>query len=189
MPPEHYAWHRAWIVSLSNPSPEPLVSPDTDLIEEILRLAPGSPLALLRAQRPEARQHAEGAFQELLLPRDPGGVSLAERAALAVRVALREGDPALAARFRALVDAADPAIIAAEDLATPSGDGRMAVLLRHADILTTNPAACCAAEIAALTALGLSPRDIVAISQLASFVPYQVRLLAGLRLLQQEQAA
>ncbi|PZW44909.1 CMD domain protein [Humitalea rosea] len=165
------------------------MSPDTDLIEEILGLAPGSPLALLRAQRPEARQHAQGAFRELLRPGDPGGVSLAERAALALRVALREGDPVLAGRFRALVDAADPAIVAAEDLAGPAGDGRLAVLFRHADILATDPAGCGQAEIAALTALGLTPRDIVAITQLVSFVPYQIRLLAGLRLLQQEQAA
>jgi uncharacterized protein YciW len=37
--------------------------------------------------------------------------------------------------------------------------------------------------------MGLTPRDIVAVTQLVSFVPYQVRLIAGLRAMQGESAA
>ncbi|WP_431282319.1 CMD domain-containing protein [Humitalea sp. 24SJ18S-53] len=152
----------------------------SDLIEDILGLDPKNPLVALRALRPEARQHAQGAFQELLLPADPGGISLQERAALALRVALRGGDAALAARYRALLETPAPE---AEDLSPPQGDSRMAVLLRHADIVASEPEACGKPEIAALSALGLSSRDIVALTQLIAFVPYQIRLLAGLRML------
>ena len=53
--------------------------------------------------------HEEGAYRELVLPPQPGRVSLAERAALALRGALIEGDAALAAHYRALLAAAGTA--------------------------------------------------------------------------------
>lgn len=149
-----------------------------DLIESLLGLAPDAPLGQLRRRRPEALRHAEGAFRELLLPADPGGLSAEERAAVALRVALREGEAALAGRFRALPAATPAAIAAAEGGAA---DGRLAALLGHADLVALRPAGCGQAEIDALRALGLSPRDVVALTQLVAFVPYQVRLLAGLR--------
>lgn len=147
-------------------APEP-----PDLIEDLLGIAPDSPIGALRRQRPEALRHAEGAYRELLLPGEPGGVSRAERAAIAVRVALAEGAPDLAARFGALPGGA----------ATPEASPRLAALLRHADLVAARPADCGQAEIDGLRALGLSPRDVVAVTQLVAFVPYQVRLLAGLR--------
>ncbi len=86
---------------MSQIPPEP-----ADLLEDILGIAPGSPLAALRRRRPEALRHSQGAYEELLRPADPGGISYAERAALALRVALREGEAALAARYRALLERA-----------------------------------------------------------------------------------
>lgn len=163
---------------MSQDQPEP-----GDLVEDLLGIAPGSPMAELRRRRPEALRHAQGAYEELLRPADPGGVSYAERAALALRVALCEGEAALAERYRALGERAGAAaeIAAAEDL---SGGGsaageRLAALLRHADLVALRPGACGQADIDRLSALGLSPRDIVAVTQLVAFVPYQVRLLAG----------
>ncbi len=173
---------------MSQIPPEP-----ADLLEDILGIAPGSPLAALRRRRPEALRHSQGAYEELLRPADPGGISYAERAALALRVALREGVAALAARYRALLERAGARaeVAAAEDL---SGSGaaageRLAALLRHADLVALRPGACGQADIDRLAALGLSPRDVVAVTQLVSFVPYQVRLLAGLRAMQGESAA
>ena len=162
-----------------------------DLVESMLGIAPGSPLAELRARRPEARRHAEGAYRELLMPEDPGNVSHAERAALALRVALREGDKALAARFRALLEAAggEEAIMLAEDLSDGIMEGRLPALLRYADMVAAKPATVGQDTSDALSAMGLTPRDIVAVTQLVAFVPYQVRLIAGLRALQEEAAA
>jgi uncharacterized protein YciW len=156
-----------------------------DLIDSLLGIAPDSPLGVLRRRRPEALRHAEGAFRELLLPEDPGGLSHAERAALALRVALREGDAALAARFRALLEEAggDPAAAEAEQ---PGGDDRLAALLRYADKVALAPEGTTRADIDGLSAIGLASRDIVAATQLIAFVPYQVRALAGLRAMLQE---
>jgi CMD domain protein len=162
-----------------------------DLIEDILGIAPGSPLAELRRRRPEALRHAQGAYRELLMPEDPGNVSHVDRAALALRVALREGDEALAARFRALLEAASAqeAIMLAEDLSGAPMEGRLATLLRYADVVAARPEDVTQDTIDALTAMGLTPRDIVAVTQLVSFVPYQVRVIAGLRAMQEEAAA
>ncbi|MFC7734996.1 CMD domain protein [Roseomonas sp. GCM10028921] len=164
---------------------------DGDLIEEILGIAPGSPLAELRRRRPEARRHAQGAWRELLMPEDPGGLSHRDRAALALRVALREGDRHLAARYRALLNGPEgqEAIMLAEDLTGAPMEGRLAALLRYADLVAARPAEVSQATIDALSAMGLTPRDVVALTQLVSFVPYQVRLLAGLRAMTQESAA
>ena len=77
----------------------------------------------------------------------------------------------------------------AEDLTGAPMEGRLAALLRYADLVAARPAEVSQAIIDALSAMGLTPRDIVALTQLVSFVPYQVRLLAGLRAMMQESAA
>ena len=53
--------------------------------------------------------------------------------------------------------------------------------MRYADQVAERPGQVGQAGIDALAAEGLSPQDIVAVTQLVSFVPFQVRLLAGLR--------
>jgi uncharacterized protein YciW len=159
-----------------------------DLIEGILGIHPDSPLGALRRRRPEALRHAEGAFRELLLPKDPGALSRAERAALALRVARQAGDAALAVRYRALLQAADAAMVAeVEAPGTPSGETRLGALLLFADQVALAPEGTSQADMDRLAALGLSSREIVAATQLIAFVPYQVRLLAGLRAMLQER--
>jgi uncharacterized protein YciW len=152
-----------------------------DLIELLLGIAPEDRLGALRRQRPEALRHAEGAFRELLLPADPGGLSRAERAAVALRIAAREGCGPLCLVFRAHLA---PRAEAAE----ATGEDRLAALLRYAEKAGLRPREVREADIQALAALGLGPREIVALTQLVAFVPFQVRLLAGLRAMQQEQA-
>ena len=147
-----------------------------DLIDSLLGIASDSAIGQRRRRRPEALRHAEGAFRELLLPSDPGGLSLPERAALAMRVAEREGDAALAARYRGMLASS-----------TPAGP-RLDALLAYADKVALTPEATSRDDIDALAALGLSPRDIVAATQLIAFVPYQVRVIAALRALLQETA-
>lgn len=147
-----------------------------DLIESLLGIAPDSAIGRLRRRRPEALRHAEGAFRELLLPADPGGLSLPERAALAMRVAEREGDAALTARYCGMLGAGTPS------------SARLDALVAYADKVALTPEATSRGDIDALAALGLSARDIVAATQLIAFVPYQIRIIAALRALLQETA-
>jgi uncharacterized protein YciW len=68
-------------------------------------------------------------------------------------------------------------------------DARLDALLRYADTVAAAPEDTSRADIDGLAALGLSSRDIVAATQLIAFVPYQVRVIAGLRALLQETTA
>lgn len=158
-------------------------NPVPDLVEHLLGVAVDSPLGALRRQRADILRHEEGAYRELVLAPEPGGVSLAERAALALRGALIEGDAALAAHYRALLAAHGDAALAAaaEAFPAPEGEGRTALLFRYADMVAREPERCEQADIDALRGFGLSAQDIVAVTQLVAFIPYQVRLLAGLR--------
>ncbi len=166
-------------------TPEP-----DDLIEALLGIDPASPLGALRRQRPDILRHSQGAYRELVIPDDPGGITLAERAALALRVALIERHDALAAHFRTLLAArgTPEERRAAETFPAPDDSGRLATLLRYADLVAQHPERTSQAEIDCLSVLGLTPQDIVAVTQLVAFVPYQTRLLAGLRLLQETPA-
>jgi uncharacterized peroxidase-related enzyme len=156
------------------------VSTAPDLAETLVGIAPDSALAALRATREDIRGHIQGACRALVTPAEPGGVSLVERASLALRVALSDGDMRLAGHFRSLLTPAQ----AGAATASPEGSGRFALLMRFGDTVAAHPARIGQADIDALSAHGFSPQDIVAATQLAAFVPFQVRLLAGLRAMQ-----
>lgn len=148
----------------------------TDLVETFLGLPPDSPLAALRRERPDIRRHTQGAYRELVLPETQGGVSRPERAALARQTALLDGAPSLAAHFATLGLAAE-------------GTERLPLLLPYAAKVASHAATVGQADIDALLAAGLSTQDVVAVTQLVAFVPYQVRLLAGLGAMRDSGAA
>jgi CMD domain protein len=171
-------------------STEPAVGSDT--IDQIAGLAAGSRLAQLRAERPEVALHAEGSYQALLEPADPAGVSRFERESIALRVAVLTPSPPVAAwhrdRLRKL-GATEQNLAAIERFPEGSAglSAREVAILRHTDRLTLAPAAASPAQIAELKEVGLSPRDIVTIAQLITFETFQIRVLAGLRLLAEEK--
>ena len=135
-----------------------------DLIGDLLGLDATAPLARLRADRPGIQQHIEGTYRALVHPITLGGLTRQARAAIAQQAA-RAADPGLAAHYAALAPAADPALLA------------------YAERVGQAPGSLRQADIDALLQAGRSPQDIVAITQLAAYVPFQVRLLAGLRAL------
>src|SRR5205085_12373376 len=59
----------------------------TDVISDLAGVKPDSPLAALRAERPEATEHAQGSYTALFDPEEPEGLSAVERFAVALRVA------------------------------------------------------------------------------------------------------
>jgi CMD domain protein len=84
----------------------------TDLVDRLLGITPGSPLDALRAQRAVAREHTQKSHDALLLPPDPGGFTLAERAAIAAYVAALHGAEPAAAHYAQSLAARDPGLAA-----------------------------------------------------------------------------
>ena len=66
---------------------------------------------------------------------------------------------------------------------TSIADLRWRAILRHVDRLTAEPDSARREHIDGLLASGLSPRAVIALSQLVAYVNFQARLLAGLRIL------
>ncbi len=137
---------------------------ETDIIATLAGEAAG-PVRGHRADLMAASLRNERA---VIAPGEPGGLSHAERRAIASRIAERNGDAGLAAYY------------AAE--AIPA-DARWTAILRHVDLVTERPKDATQADIAALRAAGVAEADIVRLSQLVAFVNYQVRVIAGLRLI------
>ena len=150
---------------------------------------PDSGLADVLAGRADILALTQATHDALLRPRDAGGLGRAERAALACRIALLNDEPALARHYRELLRQTG----AAENnlrLADPAcqadavDDRRLAALVRHVDKVTRTPRDATRADIEALKNVGVAEADVVRLSQLIAFVNYQVRVVAGLRLLQ-----
>jgi alkylhydroperoxidase domain protein/CMD domain protein len=165
----------------------PESSAAVDVISQLADIEPGSPLAQLRAQRPEATGYAQDSYDALFNPTQAGGLSPTERLATALRVAHLHAAPAAAAHYgRRLVEAGASAAIvaaAAPDQLDPALPTRLRAVLRHADLLATQPRWARPDHLQALADAGLSATEIVTLSQVIAFVSFQVRLLAGLALL------
>ena len=159
------------------------------LIESLAGVPPGSRLGQALTPRAEILRLSEAAHDAVLLPREPGGLSHAVRAALAARICRHVGDDALTRHYDAYL--AHSGDLDVGPLAYPdgrSGDPRQDAMARHADLLTLAPRTATRGDIAALTAAGLAEADIVRLAELAAFVNYQLRVVAGLRLLKQVEA-
>lgn len=147
----------------------------------------GAGLAGVLAERAEILGLSQAAHDAVLLPREPGGISHAERAALAVRMAHANADTALAEHYQVLLRQAgeSPALLAIAEGADPVTDAdlRQRAIIRHVDLVTLSPKDATKADIAALVTAGLSEPDIVRLAELIAFVNYQARVIAGLRLL------
>lgn len=187
-----------------------------DVIDTLVGIMPGTPLDAIRARRSEARKHAQLSYIGLLVPRDPGGVSLQERFAIAAFVAGLHGEPqtvgfyteglkssgasdALRAAIAAQVSAAKAAgpyghfpkgPLSAEDQAGPihrvkdeTLGAKLASALEHAHMLVLHPRDAAPPSLQAMLDAGWSTTDVVVISQLVSFLSFQIRVVAGLRTL------
>ena len=74
---------------------------ETDVIDALVGIKPGSPLDSIRARRPQARTHAQATYRALFAPAEPGAVTAQERFAVGGFVAGLHGDAAIAAYFAA----------------------------------------------------------------------------------------
>lgn len=166
-----------------------------DVIDKVLGLSPGSPLALLRQQRGKLKQLTQTSYQAALHPAEPRNFSYAERAALAARMAALWNSPELSEYYRQLAQTEgavgkvlsmmQPGWKPHDDIDNPAGEPgvRLSAVLRHVDLVTRNPKDATRANIETLYAAGLDDRDIVTLAGLIAFVNYQVLVVAGLKML------
>lgn len=161
-----------------------------DVIDRLAGVAPGSPLAELRGQRPEVARYTQGSYETLFAVAGESGLTRTERGLVALRVAQLTGSVVLADHYRQdLVESGATAEMVwavehfpASAVLTP----RQAAILRHADLVTQTPGEAMQTDLHTLQKHGLSTRDIVTLAQLIAFLNFQVRLLAGVRLLKEE---
>ena len=71
----------------------------SDIIDTLAGLAPGSPLAMIRDRKPVTRQQAQASYLALFEPAEAGDVTLQERFAVAVFVAALHAQDAIAAFY------------------------------------------------------------------------------------------
>jgi len=189
-----------------------------DVIDTLVGIAPSSKLDAIRAQRSEARKHAQASYTSLFEPRNWGGVTAEERFAVASFVAGLHGEPQtdafysskLAAGLRAAIAAEVPAAktkgpygsypkgpLSAENTAGPTyrvAEGnrgtlgrRLSAAFEHTHMLVFHPRDAAPPALQALLDAGWSTTDIVTLSQLVAFLSYQIRVVAGLRVLSGSQ--
>lgn len=72
---------------------------ETDVIDMLAGIEPGSPLDALRNRRKQAREQAQASYRALFAPQDAGGVTATERFAMAVFVAGLHGEAEIAACY------------------------------------------------------------------------------------------
>ena len=157
----------------------------SDVMDTLAGLAPGSPLAELRRRRPDVVKHLQGSDDAIFSPQDDGGVTRAERAAAALRVATLLRDGTLVTHYRARLAALDPSGALAR---TVEGKARITeprwdAVLAHVDLVTRGPGSAERRDIDNLLAAGLSSHAEVSLTQLIAYVNFQSRVLAGLRML------
>ncbi|MBV9553692.1 MAG: CMD domain protein, partial [Alphaproteobacteria bacterium] len=73
----------------------------TDVIDRLVGIEPGSPLDAIRNRRPVAREQAQASYRALFAPQSAVEVSLTERFAVAAFVAGLHGDAETAVFYRA----------------------------------------------------------------------------------------
>ena len=104
--------------------------------------------------------------EAVLRPRETGAWSHAQRAALAARIARLNGEEALSRLYGGEATAPVPAVV--EDFM---------------DRVAARPKDIQADDIRRLQEAGIADADIVRLCELNAFLAYQIRLIAGLRLL------
>ena len=153
------------------------------VLVEAACISENHPLAAVLSGRHEVMQLTQNSHDAVLKPEPPGGLSHAERAALACRMARLNDEEILARHYEAMLpENSELRGMADPTFGSPDAD-RLKAILRHTDLVTVNPKHATKGDILALKSAGILEADIVRLSELIAFVSYQVRVVKGLRLM------
>ncbi len=141
-------------------------------------------LASIALTRDSIIEMAQAAEDAVMRPRECGAFGHDLRAALAARVALLAANETLAAHY--LADAGDQAALA--DLAETGEAQGLYTVVAFVDKVTNQTSDIIAEDISGLKAADISDADIVRLCELVAFLAYQIRVIAGLRLMQESAA-
>jgi len=153
------------------------------VVVEAAGISANHPLASVLAGRDEVMQLTQAAHDAALKPEPPGGLSHGERAALACRMARLNDEATLARHYEAMIPEGSEPLFMADPAFIGGDDNRAKAILRHTDLVTTNPKQASESDVSTLKAVGILEPDIVRLSELIAFVGYQVRVVKGLRLM------
>ncbi|KQW66553.1 MAG: hypothetical protein AAAB36_19140 [Ensifer adhaerens] len=157
-----------------------------DVIAAIVGIEPGSAMAGVLSARADIMALTQKTHDSALTPENPGGLSHAERAALAWRIAKINDHKAFEDHFEALLEKAgapDAAARMADIWFDGGSDIRAKALIRHVDLVAHAPKQATRRDIESLQEAGLADDDIVRLSELVAFVSYQIRVAVGLELM------
>lgn len=156
-----------------------------NMINTLAGIDEHSAAAALRRQKPDLATFAQGSYDVLLEPAEPGSFTAIERHAVGYRVGLVTDFETVAEHHRARlleVGAPDDLVRTLADISTTQKlSPRLAAIVTHTDKVTRDPATASETDIAALAQAGLSPTEIVTLGQLIGFLAYQVRAIAVTR--------
>ncbi|MBH67316.1 MAG: hypothetical protein CMM58_03090 [Rhodospirillaceae bacterium] len=124
----------------------------------------------------------QAAEDAVLRPTESGAYSHTLRAALAARIARLNSEEALANRY--LKSAGTFGTIA--DLANDGSSHKLSAVVNFMDKVAASTRSVTAEDISVLQEQGIKDADIVRLSELNSFLSYQIRLVVGLRLLESQ---
>lgn len=156
-----------------------------NIIERLVNAPPGSALAAAMHQRAEILRLSQASHDAVVLPKEPGGLSHGERAALAERIARLNLEDQLAEHYRACLEnaGADAHLTAIADPdCNLEGDARIKAIIQFTDLVTVRPREATRKDLETLKTTGMSDADIVRLTELLAFVNYQLRVIAGFKL-------
>ncbi len=151
---------------------------DSTALKQVGIAADGA-LSKATAGRASIFEMTQAAEDAVLRPKDQGPWSHELRAALAARIARLNAEADLAAQYAEGAGAF-------ADLADPANDGAaqgLTEVVAFMDKVAADTRNVAAADISGLQAAGVADADIVRLAELNAFLAYQIRVIAGLRLM------
>ena len=137
------------------------------------------PVAEVAKLRSNIFKMTVAAEDAVLRPKEVGRWSHRLRAALAARIAALNNDSELAARY--IADAGEFAPLG--DLSRDGEAEGLGAVIAFMDKVAAETRDVSAADLTALQMAGVADADIVRLCELNAFLAYQVRVIAGLRLM------